>query len=360
MSAYIQTTVGSDSPPIGAVMDYAGTVEPSGWLFCWGQSLPATGIYADLYAVIGTTYGGGGGNFNLPDFRGRVGAGRDNMGGTAANRMTSAWSMDGTVLGANGGTESHLLTIPQIPNHTHTTTAVGGTGTIGATGPTYQNIAVNTGGTGGSLAHPNVQPTLVVNRIIKYTIAAVVLPIIPGTGDVTGPNGGVTDGQVALFNGTSGKIIRAESNYRPAGLVYSNPNTVLSPATNSDMHVYTMPAGMMSRDGDCLRITTQIGTAANANAKVWNIIFGSETVYTLNATWNNLFFYITVCVMRSGATAQIALRTHSVSSGGVAVQGRTSLAQTLANQILVKINGGGPAANDVFCQGTIIEFLPSL
>ena len=79
MSAYIQTLTGSDSPPIGAVMDYAGTVEPSGWLFCWGQSLPTTGIYADLFGVIAYAYGGSGGNFNLPDFRGRVGAGRDNM-----------------------------------------------------------------------------------------------------------------------------------------------------------------------------------------------------------------------------------------------------------------------------------------
>jgi microcystin-dependent protein len=212
MSAYVQTVVGSDSPPIGAVMDFAGNVEPSGWLFCFGQSLPRTGIYAQLFSVIGTLYGSvDGSSFSLPDFRGRVGAGRDNMGGTAASRLTTAWGVDGAVLGANGGAESHLLTIAQMPAHTHSNPQIG-LGQAGGTGlGTWQNIAsaLTTGSTGGGVAHPNVQPTFIVNKIIKYSVSGTVLPIVPGEGDVVGPDGGVADGDLVVFNGTSGKIIRS-------------------------------------------------------------------------------------------------------------------------------------------------------
>ena len=79
--------------------------------------------YSDLFAAIGTTYGAGDGSttFNLPDLRGRVAAGRDDMGGSAANRITNGGSgIVGTTLGAAGGAETHTLTTAQIPSHSHT------------------------------------------------------------------------------------------------------------------------------------------------------------------------------------------------------------------------------------------------
>lgn len=65
-------------PPIGGVMDFAGTSAPAGWLFCDGSAVSRT-TYAALFAVIATTYGVGNGTttFNLPNSvdRFRVGAG---------------------------------------------------------------------------------------------------------------------------------------------------------------------------------------------------------------------------------------------------------------------------------------------
>ncbi len=67
--------------------------------------------YAGLYAVLGTTYGAGDGSttFHLPDLRGRVAAGKDDMGGAAAGRLTNAGTgnpgINGAVLGAVGGTD---------------------------------------------------------------------------------------------------------------------------------------------------------------------------------------------------------------------------------------------------------------
>jgi hypothetical protein len=62
--------------------------------------------------------------FNLPDLRGRAVAGRDNMGGTSANRLTTAFygvSGDGT--GAVGGSQSHTLITANLPPYTPAGTA---------------------------------------------------------------------------------------------------------------------------------------------------------------------------------------------------------------------------------------------
>lgn len=189
--------------PIGTVVDYAGSNPPEGWLLCYGQSLSRS-AYASLFAVIGTTYGStSSSTFNLPDCRGRVTAGVDNMGGAAAGRLGTGGGMTGGLLGATGGDQRHQLTIDQIPGHTHaagtlatapsgahkhifamgdrsgsydfgrnayddTTTAARDLYVDTDTAPNHtHNITGATSSTGGGQAHPNVQPTIIFNKIIK-------------------------------------------------------------------------------------------------------------------------------------------------------------------------------------------------
>lgn len=108
----------------------------------------------------------------LPDKRGRVSAGKDDMGGSAANRLTNArpGGIVGNVLGATGGEEAHVSTIEEIPDHAHQTIGGGGSSgpqnypsfDTGSTSRRYPTTSI-----GGGLAHNNVQPTLVCNYIIK-------------------------------------------------------------------------------------------------------------------------------------------------------------------------------------------------
>lgn len=165
------TGISTFAMPSGAVMPYAGASEPSGWLLCFGQAVSRT-TYAALFAVVGTTYGAGDGSttFNLPDLRGRVVAGQDDMGGTSANRLTNqSGGVDGDVLGAAGGAETHTLTTAQMPAHTHTTglTASGNGGWSISGNPGNYSSSSGTGSTGGGGAHNNVQPTFILNYIIK-------------------------------------------------------------------------------------------------------------------------------------------------------------------------------------------------
>lgn len=171
--------------PTGSIMPYAGTSAPSNWLFCYGQGLSTT-TYASLFSAIGYTYGGSGSSFNVPDLRGRVVAGQDDMGGSSANRLTGAsGGVNGDVLGASGGDEGHQLTEAELAAHTHgagsyqttipTTGDDGGTDTI-LVGPVpnvnitgYSSYATtgSSGSTGSNAEHNNVQPTMILNYIIK-------------------------------------------------------------------------------------------------------------------------------------------------------------------------------------------------
>jgi microcystin-dependent protein len=110
------------SIPVGAGLPYFGASAPnSKFVFPFGQAISRV-TYASCFALLGTTYGAGDGSttFNLPDLRGRALFGKDDMGGSAAGRITSGGSgIAGATLGAAGGEQAHTLTTSEIPSHTH-------------------------------------------------------------------------------------------------------------------------------------------------------------------------------------------------------------------------------------------------
>lgn len=159
---------------VGMVLPYAPSAAPTGWLMCYGQAVSRS-TYATLFAAIGTTYGTGDGSttFNLPDMRGRIPLGVDNMGGSAANRVTSSSTngANSTTLGGAGGAQTHTLVTGEMPAHTHnmlyTTQSFGSSGfNIGNTEAGSVNSKA-TSSTGGDGAHSNTQPWLALNYIIK-------------------------------------------------------------------------------------------------------------------------------------------------------------------------------------------------
>jgi microcystin-dependent protein len=176
------------SLPSGTIVFNASASTPAGWLPCDGAAVSRT-TYAGLYATISVTYGAGNGTttFNVPDVGGRVIAGKE----VSATRLTSAVSgVDGGTLAAAGGAQSQTLTALQTPVLAGTgnvnsgadnfvvtdgTTVAHGTGSGGAVnvidGGTnilaVNSLVVNS--TGGA-AHPIVQPTIILNCLIKTEI----------------------------------------------------------------------------------------------------------------------------------------------------------------------------------------------
>lgn len=159
--------------PAGIVSAFAGVTAPAGWLMCFGQAVSRT-EYSALFTALSTTYGSGDGSttFNIPDLRGRAIAGVDNMGGTAASRLTSTVLTASNTLGATGGTQTHTMTTAEMPAHSHTYPGAAN----GATGANFTAVVLNSTGVtatstvGSGTAHLNTQPTIVLNYIIKATL----------------------------------------------------------------------------------------------------------------------------------------------------------------------------------------------
>lgn len=165
----VWTAIAGATLPVGMVVAYGGAAAPSLWLLCYGQAISRT-TYSALFTAISTTYGVGDGatTFNIPDIRGRVVAGQDDMGGSSANRLTGVTdSVNGDTLGGTGGVETHTLTVAEMPAHSHTTSSTTTSNDyIQAAADGDNTAGAATGTTGGGDAHVNVQPTLILNYII--------------------------------------------------------------------------------------------------------------------------------------------------------------------------------------------------
>lgn len=144
---------------VGEMRMFAGATPPTRWLVCDGASLDRT-TYAELFAVVGETYGSvDASSFNLPDLRGRspMGTGQgDTAEGGGAGTIRA--------LGDLTGAETHTLTIPEMPAHTHGAARVTDQAEGGSGDPAPQEGQSDS--TGGDQPHNNVHPVAVVNHII--------------------------------------------------------------------------------------------------------------------------------------------------------------------------------------------------
>jgi microcystin-dependent protein len=189
---------------IGELIPFSGLTAQALTVFPYGQTLSRT-TYAALWAfaqteiAAGNTFynnGNGSTTFGIGDLRGRTLATKDNLGGVAASRLTTARAgVDGATMGAAGGSPDHTLTLTQLPGGI--TSTLSGTASVtsassnvlqssgppdnwssiaGATSFNNQTrSAITSSGpisgsatsnnTGG-LAHPIAQPTIVATHLL--------------------------------------------------------------------------------------------------------------------------------------------------------------------------------------------------
>jgi microcystin-dependent protein len=196
------TIGGAPLLPVGlGPLPWSGLIAPSKWLLCYGQTL-VRATYPDLWTFIAAeiaggntlfTNGDGSTTFTMPDMRGRLPAGKDNMGGVAASRLTATtMTPDGNTLGAiaTGNPQTKTLVTANLPPYTPSGNIVdgpinnGGAITGAATSPAVAGAGIpvpnGTGATpsqsgssftgvaqgGTSTPIGIVQPTIITNYII--------------------------------------------------------------------------------------------------------------------------------------------------------------------------------------------------
>lgn len=195
---------GVSSHEVGDVIETGSASAPALSLLAYGQAISRTD-YPALFTVYGTRFGSGDGSttFNLPDLRGRVSAGADNMGGSSASRLTGGvtGSVASGAIAAVGGEESHQLKTAEAaqksissapvtitdPGHTHLPSGanIAGNGSsfdvsLGGSSGRITSIAgftltsATTGisaafslsGSDAASVHNNVQPTIMMNKYV--------------------------------------------------------------------------------------------------------------------------------------------------------------------------------------------------
>lgn len=163
------------APFLGEIRWVAFNFAPKGWAFCDGQLLSPS-QYPDLFALMGKTYGGDGvTTFALPDMRSR-----------APIHVSLGYPSDHP-LGQRGGAESHILSLQEIPAHTHAfyadpveasdTNPAGRTPAKTAAGtPAYgagQTVSMApdsiSSSTGVVEAYPNMKPYITLNCIMSLS-----------------------------------------------------------------------------------------------------------------------------------------------------------------------------------------------
>lgn len=155
---------------IGDYKHSAQTADHGKWLLCDGRAISRTS-FATLFAILGTTHGAGDGSttFNLPNPVGRslVVSGQGATaegGGTGTNRS----------IGAKGGSEGHVLTTAEMPNHSHTytnqtITADASLSLLGSGNRVSASPTANTSSVGGGASHSVMHPWITVGSLFVYT-----------------------------------------------------------------------------------------------------------------------------------------------------------------------------------------------
>lgn len=235
--------------PIGAPVE-ASCLLPGATVISKTSSTLVVSSNANITTSLTITvlpWGGGNGTttFNLPDLRGRTLAGRDNMGGSAASRLTTTYFANAEAIGAAGGSQNSNFTIAQTNLPNSPISASGLTASTTATWNTTANINPVANDTGGFQAQSGlgvgfktttatftttisgsaslggsstpiqtsiVQPTITTNYIIKVTPdtnsaeATGVLSINGMTGVITCGSGLLCTGNTISVTGGSGTV----------------------------------------------------------------------------------------------------------------------------------------------------------
>jgi microcystin-dependent protein len=156
---------------VGAIKPWTKAAAPAGYLLCNGAAVSRS-TYAELFAVVSTTYGSGDGSttFNVPQLQGKMPQGYDgntyNLAGTGgANTVTVAVTNNQAATNANnqavtvtGSISNTSLTTAQLASHSHTTTGkttsgMEGLDSVNPGGTTFPNASIGNAGSGTGHTH---------------------------------------------------------------------------------------------------------------------------------------------------------------------------------------------------------------
>lgn len=298
----------SDTVPIGTLNPYIGTTAPFGYLICEGQLVSKT-TYPELYAICGSTFGTETATeFYLPDLRGQTIAG-----------YKSGDSTFGT-LGGLIGEATHILTIDEMPSHNHTARTSGKYSKSATSGSTTNRVdasgtsstatpyTTTINNTGGGQAHNNIQPTMVLNWIVKAIM------LMPNQSVVANEKttSDINTYSCNYINSLQEKAVSVVSFYRTSGWTTQSTTDVAIP--NATATVTTNGGNVL------VTVTTSLNVTGNM---AFVALYVDDTLHSeilcLNATIGNQSLTASALVTNlSAGEHTFALKMHVQNTNNVA------------------------------------------
>lgn len=141
----------------------------------------------------------------------------------------------------------------------------------------------------------------------------------------------------------------------PTILNINNTQSSNTGTAETVLSTYTLPGGLLTTDGDSLRVSVYL-KVANSNAKTVIVHFGAAYMYFAITSTSVAGFLIQGIITRTSATTQ-KLSGISVSPDVAWVD--SNGAETLANDIVIKTTVESTATGNVTHLYTLIELLPT-
>ena len=300
---YIPGSMFYANVPIGTLISFAGNGQlPDGFLVCDGSAVSRTD-YADLYDVIGTTYGTGDGSttFNLPDYRGKFiegavtagtvkSAGLPNITGTFAAGKTLGFADNSNQTGAFYQTETGR------EGYVDGSTAYQGadTGFDASRSSSVYSDSVNT-----------VQPASVTARVLIKALKSSV------------PDGApVNFGQI--FGNYIGFMLRQPDTAYAVGSVVYTENlgaamylecTVAGTSGSTDLTVSSASEGDTLTDGTVMWVIKKISSIDGVIAEI------ADTINTKGISHNGIYRGKNLGTFSTVVQIEEFLTAHEVSAG---------------------------------------------
>jgi hypothetical protein len=213
----------------------------------------------------------------------------------------------------------------------------------------------------------------------------------PGSGDVTGPAGAVS-GELSIYANSTGKLLgrlaQVDSGriapgitltepilsvqsvpYRGSGMIHLNSADAPTSGTGEvTLYTYNLPAGLLARDGDCVRISTSLTGLTLAATRTMRFKWNGVTIFTHTATTGSTTIdgfrasHI-FNVIRMSATMQAAFWQGTYNDGssnaGFSDSEKSSLTATLTNSVPIVLTGQVSASGPLTGKYFMVEFLPA-
>jgi hypothetical protein len=179
-------------------------------------------------------------------------------------------------------------------------------------------------------------------------------------GQISVPIGGDVAGFLAAGFALAPQAGNGSAVFNPEGAIVVNTTTTGNGAdtTEDTLVTYALPASSFNIAGKCVRVTSYVHFATNADTKTTKLYFGSEVIATAGAATSNKNGWLQLIACKTGSSTQIVTGTGQVDTTAVTPYVATG-AETDTSAITIKLTGqaGTGDANDIVNEATVVEAL---